>query len=341
MKISISHQDTNALKGIALLLLLIHHCLYTGEGYDDVMLIGHPVFQNIGQFSKLCVALFVFLSGYGLTAKTLKGGGISSLWSFYHYRYMKLMTNYWLIYLIFVPIGIIFFGRTFPSVYGDSWVVKALVDFLGLHQAVFGNPWGYNATWWFFGVIIILYLIYPLLWKFRKYWFLMIPLAVMCPMVASFIPFFGSSDFGHYLLAFVCGFAFAYKRPEVGEGNLLEKELLLLFFLLACFFRFYAWNPFMWDAAIISIGLVLYNMTTMPEWMSKTLSFLGHHSYNVFLFHTFIYYYYFHDFIYWSRNPILILVTLLLVCMPISMIIERIKLLGGWFPKLQKTLAGK
>ena len=81
----------------------------------------------------------------------------------------------------------------------------------------------------------------------------------------------------------------------------------------------------MWDAGIIVIGLVLYSIIHIPQWASEALAFLGMHSYNIFLFHTFIYYYYFHDFIYWSGNPILICGTLLLVCIPISMTIEWVK----------------
>lgn len=334
MKLSLSLQDTNVLKGVALLLLLVHHCLYTGEDYNDIIIHGHPVFQNIGEFSKLCVALFVFLSGYGLTAKTMKDGGIGNLWSFYRHRYMKLMLNYWVVYLIFVPIGILFFHRTFPAVYGDNWLFKAIVDFLGLHQAVIGHPYGYNATWWFFGVIIIMYLIYPLLWRYRRIWFLMIPIGVMCPTVAMFIPFFGPSDFGHYFLAFVCGISIAYKKLELGGANLIEKIFLLLLFLLACFFRFYAWNVFMWDAGIITIGLVMYCIIQIPQWASSSLAFLGRHSYNIFLFHTFIYYYWFHDFIYWSKNPIIIPLILLVVCIPISTVVEWMKSKFG-FLKLQ------
>lgn len=339
MKLSLSLQDTNVLKGIALLLLLVHHCLYTGEDYNDIVIHGHPIFQNIGEFSKLCVALFVFLSGYGLTAKTMKDGGIGDLWSFYRHRYLKLMLNYWVVYLIFVPIGILFFHRTFPVVYGENWWFKAIVDFLGLYKALLNNFYGYNATWWFFGVIIILYLLFPLLWKYKQFWYMMVPFAVMCPTVASFIPFFGPSDFGSFLLAFVCGFAFAYEQPKLGGAKLMEKLLLLLIFFLSCLFRFYAWNPCVWDAAIITFGLVLYAMITVPKWVAKSLSFLGHHSYNIFLFHTFIYYYYLHELVYWSCNPVIITITLLLVCVFISMMIERLKLIGGWFPKLQKILA--
>lgn len=282
-------QDTKVLKGVALLLLLFHHLWFTGNGYDDVICLGHPVFLSIGKFSKMCVALFVFLSGYGLTQKTLKDGGIKSIWRFYRHRYLKLMLNFWVIYLIFVPVGILVFGRTFTAVYGENWCIKALADFLGIHQAVIGHPNGYNATWWFLGVIIILYLIYPLIWRYRRYWFIMIPLGIMVPTVASFIPFFGPSLFGHYFMAFVCGFAFALKKPDLGEVNLIEKLFLFLLFLFACFFRFYAWNPFIWDAGIITIGLVIYNFIRIPQWISVSLSFLGKHSYNIFLFHTFIY----------------------------------------------------
>lgn len=56
-----------------------------------------------------------------------------------------------------------------------------------------------------------------------------------------------------------------------------------------------------------------------------TLSFIGSHSMNIFMFHTFIYYYYFEDFIYYTRNPLLIFITLLVVCLILSMGIEYLK----------------
>lgn len=46
---------------------------------------------------------------------------------------------------------------------------------------------------------------------------------------------------------------------------------------------------------------------------------------NIFLFHTFIYYYWFRDFIYSSRNPIIIYILLLAICLVISFTLEYIK----------------
>ena len=59
--------------------------------------------------------------------------------------------------------------------------------------------------------------------------------------------------------------------------------------------------------------------------LGRSLKFIGKHSMNIFLFHTFIYYIYFPDFIYWSRNPILIYMTLLVSCLCISVMIEWLK----------------
>lgn len=64
--------------------------------------------------------------------------------------------------------------------------------------------------------------------------------------------------------------------------------------------------------------------------LGRSLEFIGKHSMNIFLFHTFIYYIYFPDFIYWSRNPILIYMTLLAACLCVSMMIEWLKRTTGF-----------
>ena len=71
--LELSLNDTMLLKGVALLLLLAHHLFYQGIGYNDVHLYGnHYLVKEIGIISKLCVAIFVFLSGYGLTVNADK-----------------------------------------------------------------------------------------------------------------------------------------------------------------------------------------------------------------------------------------------------------------------------
>lgn len=205
----LSTDDTQILKGIALLLLLTHHCLYTGEGYDDIVIHNRPLFQSIGIFSKLCVAIFVFLSGYGLTMQANKEGGIKNIILFYRKRYVKLIVNFWIIWLLFVPLGLFIFHRTFPEVYGEHYIFRALLDLTGLCTIS-----SYNATWWFYGCIIVLYALFPLIWKFKSQWFLLLPLVIVLPVLLSHIPILNMV--GGYLFVFVCGVVFADNKIILG-----------------------------------------------------------------------------------------------------------------------------
>lgn len=101
--INLTKNDTMFLKGIALLLLLLHHLFCNGNGLFSNY---YGIMNGIAAFSKVCVAIFVFLSGYGLMKSNRKILGIRN---FYKKRFMRLYMNYWLIWLLFVPIGIYFF----------------------------------------------------------------------------------------------------------------------------------------------------------------------------------------------------------------------------------------
>ena len=207
----LSIKDTQFLKGIALLLLLIHHCLQTGEGYDDIVIHNRPLFQSIGLFSKLCVAIFVFLSGYGLTTQAIQRNGIPTIKRFYRRRYFKLMTNFWIIWLLFVPLGLFVFQRTFPDVYGEHYVLRGLLDLTGLCTSS-----SYNATWWFYGCIIVLYALFPLIWKCRNQWFLMLPVAIILPILLNHVPILNMV--GGYCFIFICGVIFANNKLKIGGG---------------------------------------------------------------------------------------------------------------------------
>lgn len=154
--------DSNVLKGVALIFLLIHHLFYIRNGkFDDIEIYnGEGLVNMIGQACKVCVPMFVFLSGYGLTAAAEKLEKIN-IRQFYVHRFSKLYLNYWLIYILFVPIGVFALDITFDKVYGDHMIEKATLDFFGLLNLT-GNL-GYNPTWWFYSCITVLYLLFPLI----------------------------------------------------------------------------------------------------------------------------------------------------------------------------------
>jgi len=61
----ISLNDTSAVKGLAIIAMLLHHLFYTHSEYGEAV-------QQIGLVGKVCVAMFLFLSGYGLTVQFSK-----------------------------------------------------------------------------------------------------------------------------------------------------------------------------------------------------------------------------------------------------------------------------
>ena len=329
-KLELSLKDTNILKGIALLLLLLHHLFYVQKGlYDDIHLYNeHFLVNELGIFGKLCVAIFVLLSGYGLTIQANKNQKIQ-LVEFYKRRFTKLYLNYWFIWIIFVPIGVLFMHRTFEIVYVNHIWEKLIIDIAGLSFA-FGF-YGYNATWWFFSCIIVLYLLFPFLIRMLgKYNMILIILSLgLYVLQLSFL-----RAINQYLISFVLGMIVANGINVTPSPllNYVNKWLLLLILIFACCIRnLLGGYAILLDSFICLTGIMLYKQIKLPTFFSRVLEFIGKHSMNIFLFHTFIYLYYFKEFIFWSRNPIIIYLTLLIVCLLVSMVLETIKQKIGFY----------
>lgn len=98
-------QDTLALKGIAIIAMLCHHVY--GSATDS------SVFVWLGELGKVCIAIFVFCSGYGLSAsypESIQGDNLKAIvkgsFRFEIKRLIKFYSNYWIVFLIFVPISV-------------------------------------------------------------------------------------------------------------------------------------------------------------------------------------------------------------------------------------------
>ena len=155
-----TRQDTKALKGAAILFMLLHHLAYTGDRWPldfpgFVSLI--PGFVEKGWLGELalnalvCVPLFFFLGGYGLY-KRRQAGSFRLLDAI-----VGLYRKYWRVFVIFVPIGLLFFAggtdvlRPFCVRFQFTSAKQLLIDLVG-------NFTGYKATfnseWWFFGAYL-------------------------------------------------------------------------------------------------------------------------------------------------------------------------------------------
>ena len=320
----LSIKDSNVLKGFALVLLLIHHLFgitSTIGLYDDYVVGNYELVNELGKRGKLCVAIFVFLSGYGLTRQAEQRGGIASICEFYKHRLLKLFINYWFIWLIFVPIGIFVFGRTLESSYVTNIGIKTVIDVLGLAY-LFGY-YGYNETWWFMSCIIVLYLIFPFLYRLEKNkkWLIF----GLFYSVFSLLCIYASRPIWEYSITFLVGNILGITGFRLHSGRVFFYLLISAMVILFCFRNFLFDIRILVDS-IFCVAICFLFSCCRIEILSKLhFGYLGKHSMNIFMFHTFIFSHWFKPQIYCTRNPVVIFVVLLFLCIVISVLLEYLK----------------
>ena len=160
----LSVNDTIAMKAIAILCMLAHH-LWTfperiaGGPLQSLLTVSNlPLTVHFGVFAKICVSIFFFLGGYGLYKKYFgKRYNIAE-------RLKKLYFAYWKVFVIFVPIGFIFFSNQTAycqdadvySAFSQFSVKELLLNFSGISST-------YNKEWWFLINYAALLVLFPLI----------------------------------------------------------------------------------------------------------------------------------------------------------------------------------
>ncbi len=149
--------DTLALKGVAVELMLFHHL----AAFPDRWPVGFPGFSSLlpGFVEKgyladfamnglLCVPLFFFLGGYGLYCRRAAGRAslAEDIW--------RLYRRFWRVFFLFIPIGFLFFARSGEGI-NPLCTRFTLSDGRSLLRTLLVNLTGYdtslNGEWWFLG----------------------------------------------------------------------------------------------------------------------------------------------------------------------------------------------
>lgn len=157
MKLSFKGANTQIAKGVAVLLLLWHHLRF-GQLVENPT--PHGFWLLVAFYGKVCVAIFLVLSGYGLWMSYNKKRPKTS--TFYVQKITNIMMPYWVCFIIFGALGALFFGRTVDYLYGGQWG-GAFINFLGLNM-YFKTP-SMNDAWWFISLILLFYILFPYAFK--------------------------------------------------------------------------------------------------------------------------------------------------------------------------------
>lgn len=334
-------RQTNIAKGVAALLLLWHHLFYNdpknyGKFISILKIDNVPIECVIAGSCKVCVAIFLLLSGYGLYRsyqnfcnETIGNNRIAVKkdFKFVWNHWIKMMSGYWFIYIIFVPMGM-FFGRSFLTYYGLN-PIYYLTEFLGLTYLFFEYNAIFNATWWFMSVIIVLYIIFPLLHKLLT-WQSEITLSLSILFMFVNIPFL--HDINYWFAPFVFGMYISKhnlftKILTLCDTLLKRISLSILLIVVSLYIRITFLKNAVYFDAFFAFAIILFSymvLSSIPK-LSKSFEILGKHSANIFMFHTFIYSYYFQPIIYFSRYSLLIYIFMVLVCLFISLGLEYLK----------------
>lgn len=352
MKFSI--KDTNVLKGLGILFMYVHHFYLSPDRYSEFDLSFYPLTQHkmttIAVFLKICVSLFVFLSGYGMYIsyqKQKKDNTFSECIKYSKKRYIKLLLNF--IY-IFLLSHLVFFvtGRIF-NVYGTNLVsiVYFMIDMLGLSY-FFGTP-SYLGTWWYISLISLIIFLFPLIIKlFEKNIIIYLGIIVLFPILLNVDEYF----LFRYLPSFSLGMIIAkYDLFAIIKSKLVNKQFLylicLIFGLIGCYYAI----VFRRKAIMIPIGcrdaiittyicLFSYIYICSLKYVNIVLEYLGIHSMTMFLTHTFIRTTFFKEFSYGFHNAFVNLFVFVIITYVLAWGIDTLKERIG-FNKFVKNIANK
>ena len=335
----ISIDETIAIKGIAICFMLWVH-LFNNSMYADYSLF----FRQTALFGRIAISLFLFVSAYGLTVQYAKvfNKPIKETFKFQAKRYVKFYFSYWVIFLIFVPIGVLVFGRDLQTVYDSTNAipVKSVIrDFF----AIGGKTTYAPISWWFNTIIVGFYLLFPFLYFIAKKWtvFFLIISAILWNFDLGVLPI----NMHWYMFHFAVGIVFALHIDKVNRFlNRFNYWALLTSMLLLFCLLFYL-QTFHYDQTPLD-GIIALNMVLITVLLCRklpsigVLKFLGNHAMNIYLIHPFIFAYFFSEFIYSFKYPALIFLVLLAVCLTISIVIEYGKQIAR-FPVLIKNIINR
>ncbi len=138
---------TNIAKGIAIIMMLIHHLFYNQSIYNEISLFSwdgfhYGIWSILSTLTKTCVTIFAFLSAYGLYKSFSKN---TNLKDFYIHRFKKLYTEYWFIWLFFVPLAIKK-GRSLTLIYGSNYMSGLLQNIFGIYALRGGGTYMADLT---------------------------------------------------------------------------------------------------------------------------------------------------------------------------------------------------
>lgn len=314
----VNKRASSIAKGIAILFMLWHHLFYSKKlilkKMVDLELLCFPIDRYwvivIAQTCKICVAVFVFVTGYGtylqVTKQTKAGATRRDLLSYCVRHHAALLLSCQFIFVLAALCGTITQQRTLPSIYGEDGLARGigyfLIDWMGLAKA-FGTP-TYNKTWWYLSLATLLIYLIPVLTLIANRIGSARLLAGFCAFALFVIPFIGLNMrpivlryMPSALTGMVCAQYQLFDRDPLlkaersqpdRRGLSVRSVAVWAFALLVTVYLRRNLGRYWFFEAITSAIICRIAISLDTIW-GKLLDLIGRHSSNIFMSHTFIY----------------------------------------------------
>lgn len=342
------------LYGVAILMMIYHHLFLDpvrlSVEYFSLLggsMLGRSLEQNIAWFCKLCVAIYAFISGYGLY-RSATGSRLQEPFDRIkaNYRYvlnhiLGLLKKYWIVFFISLPfiVALEFKGS-----------LKEEIDYLAL--GLFGLSSKYNSAWWYLSQYFFMMILYPIidfvfaLGRDKKEKLVKILLIIilffffiggyLSPTINQVWLFLGRFHIlKRYIEVFIAGYICSRFSLFEKVNSFIAKSKMCsaLLCLVVCFLciatrmilcRGAADNRI--DAIIIAPFLYSICVLMSPNTvLMNSFSYLGRYSVYMWLIHIFFIYSFGDIFVVFSRISTVMFISAVLVTLITAIFLERIE----------------
>lgn len=330
----ISKPESAMLQAVAVMLMVWHHLFGFPERiHVPYVLLTDEVFPfhvetMMSYFGRICIAVFAFVSGYGMRKKAVPGRSLFADYKSILQQLLKFFSRYWIVFFLFIPLGY------FMGVYPFDW--KRFI------KGIVGNGVGYNAEWWYVGTYMRMLLLFPILSRLADLVQKRLPLLIHVLMAASMaallliprsVSFY---SFASVLMCFVAGMYFVdcsifetiYRT--LSSRSWLQGMVGLVLVALVFVLRFMGWPDYLTVPLFVFALLALIKLKQVVRLLSSVLMYVGRYSTYIWLTHTFFGYYYFQKLTFFPRYSWLIFLWCMVLSIASGVVMEY---LLSWITK--------
>lgn len=354
-------EDSAALKGVAILLMVFAHCFRSVDKFGGYGIVFEPFTADMAisfsKYCKICVSIFAFVSGYGLMfgySRRAREKGWMSNTKWVGSHLVSTLSGYWFI----APFAYVIYGYLNNFRYtrwGDTaseQVVGILADSLGVSE-ILGTK-SVNGAWWYMGAAITFIVLIPVLYAAVQRFGSLVCLMFLflLPRVTGFGYTGGNSTYPFLMIMFWGMLSCKYdiftkcRKLQITRYRWLSETVKFLILLAAVVFGVWSYSKvsltLLWEYgyAVIPFFLILFLVLYIfPVWIfRKPLEILGKHSANIWLTHTFV-----RDWLgkyVWSVEYFLLVpLVMIAISLVIDFCLELLKKITGYNKLIRKILA--